>query len=81
MHRENQGWRIDGWAEASEVLWLPACRMPADVTNLRLPKGQCRRQSHFTGVFQWTGGVVGEAESGLFDYSGRKSVEYFGVGN
>ena len=26
-------------------------------------------------------GVVGEAESGLFDYSGRKSVEYFGVGN
>jgi hypothetical protein len=26
-------------------------------------------------------GDAGEAESGVFDYSGRKSVEYFGVGN
>ncbi len=60
--------------------------MPADATYLR-----CLRRAtptHFTSVFQWAGGVgaevfgvVGEGESGLFNYSGRKSVEYFGVGN
>jgi len=40
-------------------------------------------QSHYTGVFEWAGGVgaevfgvAGEAKSGLFDGFGRKSVEF-----
>ncbi|MBD2498843.1 hypothetical protein [Nostoc sp. FACHB-280] len=50
--------------------------------------GAGRVRSHFTGVFEWTGGVgaevfgvLGEAEAGLFDPVGRESVELVGIGN
>jgi hypothetical protein len=78
-HREDLGWRTDPWAEASEVLRISTGGLPADADDLR---------SHFTGIFEWAGGigaevfgVVGEAEAGLFDPVGGKGVESSGVGN
>ncbi len=73
MYREDLGRRTDGGAEASEVLRILAGGLSADAGDVR---------SHFTGVFEWAGGigaevfgVVGEAEAVLFDGVGGKGVE------
>ena len=70
-------WRTHGWVAASEVLQLPTPGVSADAILERL---------HQSGVFEWAGGVgaevsgvVGEAESCLFDWTGRESAEFVGV--
>ncbi|MEJ6484773.1 hypothetical protein N0Y54_26235 [Nostoc punctiforme UO1] len=57
--------------------------LPAECEQMREICDACgglRLRECIGGVGAEVFGVVGEAESGLFDYSGRKSVEYFGVG-